>query len=123
MALNIVIIVVVVILFLAALMLIRTTRTYKSFPAVKAIEDIEVDLEQIAQHLSAAIRIKTISKDGKGIDSAPFMQYHRLLERTYPLIHKNLGKEVISSATLLFTWPGKNPALKPVLFADRKSVV
>ncbi|OJX40871.1 MAG: hypothetical protein BGO78_12415 [Chloroflexi bacterium 44-23] len=123
MALNIVIIVVVVILFLAALMLIRTTRTYKSFPAVKAIEDIEVDLEQIAQHLSAAIRIKTISKDGKGIDSAPFMQYHRLLERTYPLIHKNLGKEVISTATLLFTWPGKNPALKPVLFAAHQDVV
>ena len=123
MALNIVIIVVVIILFLAAVMLIRTSRMLKSLPAVETVDDVDIDAQQIAEHLAAAIRIETVSMDLEGIKVETFMQLHRMLERTYPLLHQHLSKEIISSATLLYTWPGKNPELKPILFAAHQDVV
>lgn len=123
MALNIVIIVLVVLLFLAAFMLIRTTRVMKPLTLVEKSEPVEIDPQQAAEHLAAAVRIETISKDREGIDLGVFLELHELLASMYPLVHQNLRKEIISEATLLYTWQGKNPDLNPVLFAAHQDVV
>jgi carboxypeptidase PM20D1 len=51
------------------------------------------------------------------------MNYHKFLSEAYPLVHKNLKREVFSSFSLLFTWEGKNPDLKPVILTAHMDVV
>ena len=118
-----VIIVVVVLLFLAAFMLIRTARVMKPLPPVESGDLLEVDTDQVAKRLSEIIQIETISKDLGKIDVEPFNDLHKKLEAMFPLVHKHMKREIISDASLLFTWAGKNKEAKPVLFAAHQDVV
>jgi carboxypeptidase PM20D1 len=77
---------------------------------------------QIAQHLSAAIKLETVSFD-ENSPTAPFEEMHRLLEKQYPLVHKTLQKETINKLSLLYTWQGKQPELPPVIFLAHMDVV
>ena len=79
--------------------------------------------DQAAQHLAEAIRIKTISQDLGKVNLAAFNQLHEMLENTYPLVHKQLKREIINKAALLYTWEGNQPELQPVLFAAHQDVV
>jgi carboxypeptidase PM20D1 len=123
MFLNVLIIVGVILIFLVAIMLIRTTRMMKSHIDVEPVELVAVDQERAALHLAQAIRIKTISQERGKINLKVFNQLHEMLENAYPLVHQQLKREVISDATLLFTWQGKQPELQPVLFAAHQDVV
>lgn len=118
-----VIIVVVVLLFLAAFMLIRTARVMKPLPPVESGDLLEVDTDQVAKRLAEVIQIETISKDLGKIDVEPFNDLHKKLESMFPLVHKHMKREIISDASLLFTWAGKNKEAKPVLFAAHQDVV
>ena len=80
------------------------------------------DPMQIAQHLSAAIKLETVSFD-ENSPTAPFEEMHRLLEKQYPLVHKTLQKETINKLSLLYTWQGKQPELPPVIFLAHMDVV
>jgi carboxypeptidase PM20D1 len=120
---SIFIIIAALLLFIIAFMLIRTARVMKPIPQVEKIDLAAVDAEQTARHLSEAIQIQTISSDRSDIVLEPFQKLHNLLEKSFPLLHQHLKKEIISEATLLFTWQGKKPELKPVLFAAHQDVV
>ena len=117
------IIVVVFILFLVAFMLIRTARVMKQLPPVEVGELVEVEADEVAKRLSDIIKIESISKAQGEIDIAPFNLLHQKLEKMFPLVHKQLQREIISDASLLFTWQGKNKEAKPVLFAAHQDVV
>ena len=81
-----------------------------------------VDTTAIAR-LSAAIRIPTITYS----DSAPripeFRKLHALLERSFPLVHARMKREVLDSGSLLYTWRGSDTTLPPVLFMGHQDVV
>jgi carboxypeptidase PM20D1 len=77
---------------------------------------------QIAQHLSEAVKLETISFD-ESSPVFPFEELHRLLERQYPLVHQHLKKEVINRLSLLFTWTGSEPDLPAVAFLAHQDVV
>ena len=47
----------------------------------------------------------------------------RFLEQSYPLIHKNLKLDHISTASLLFYWEGTDPDLAPIAFLAHQDVV
>ena len=123
MLLNVLLIVAVVIIFIVAIMLIRTTRMMHPQPLMEQIEPVAVDEERAAKNLSDSIRIKTISQDRGVVDIDVFNQLHTMLEKAYPLVHQKLEREIISDASLLYTWPGKQAQLKPVLFAAHQDVV
>lgn len=123
MEMSIVIVLVVLFLFIVAFMIIRTTRMLKPIPVVEKLATIDVDVNKIAENLSKAIRIKTIASDLEGISFKSFLDLHRMFEKSYPLVHNHLEKIVISEATLLYIWKGKNPELKPVLFGAHQDVV
>lgn len=123
MILNIVIILVVLLLFLVAFMLIRTVRLMKAQPLVESVDEVQVDSQLAAEHLSAVVRVETVTIDREEFNPQVFFQLHRTLEGLYPLLHQQLKKEIISEATLLYTWQGSDPDLKPVLFAAHQDVV
>ena len=90
---------------------------------IEKLEDEHIDSEKALKHLSEAISIKTISVDGDDGDYTEFYKFHEFLERSYPLVHKTMTKEVIGSASLLFYWEGKNPELNPIALMSHMDVV
>ena len=117
------------ILILAVIITVRTvmfvraggekTSLFKS-----KLPDPQLDTQKIAEHLSAAIQVETISYEDPGQNRTEnFDKLHGLLERTYPRLHATLTREVLESHSLLYTWQGSNPALNPVVFMAHQDVV
>jgi len=76
------------------------------------------------KHLQSAIRIKTISYDDPSkFDSTEFLTFRKFLEETYPTVHAKLSREIIKGYSIIFTWPGKNSALKPIILMAHQDVV
>lgn len=88
------------------------------------IEKINIDEMKVAEHLSQAIQFKTISMaNDDDVDWNEFEKFHKYLDETYPLIAKNTTKEVISKASLIYRWKGKNPELEPMALLSHQDVV
>ncbi|HNE49973.1 MAG TPA: M20/M25/M40 family metallo-hydrolase [Chitinophagales bacterium] len=80
--------------------------------------------ENAVQHFRQAIQIKTVSYDNPTQwDSLPFMQFRQFLEKTYPLVHQHLDREIINGYSYLYQWKGKNPALAPYILMAHQDVV
>ena len=77
-----------------------------------------------AERLAGAVRIPTISnEDSTLFHGASFDSLHAFLAREFPLVHASLRREVIGGHSLLFTWPGKDPALKAMMLMAHMDVV
>lgn len=122
--LTILVILLVLLLFLAAFLLIRAVMFGKPIEPVDPIEGIKVDPPVVAEHLAAAIRKPTISKeDMSQIDGHAFWELHRGLEAMYPRVHATLDRREINTYGLLYTWKGRKPDLEPILLAAHLDVV
>jgi carboxypeptidase PM20D1 len=73
--------------------------------------------------LSAAVRIPTVSHEGGVQDAAAFAAFADLLRQAYPRVHGALRREEVAGGSLLYTWPGADPSLAPVLLAAHIDVV
>jgi carboxypeptidase PM20D1 len=83
-----------------------------------------IDLARAAGNLSAAIRIRTVShQDPRDNDPAQWDQLHAWLEATYPTAHGVMTREVVGTHTLIYTWPGKDGSLPPILLMAHQDVV
>ena len=49
------------------------------------------------------------------VDATAFLGLHDFLELSYPKAHTALEREVIGDYSLLYTWPGADPSLNPIL--------
>jgi carboxypeptidase PM20D1 len=116
------------IVLLIAVLLIRTF----SYGGPLEVVDVplpevpEVSAESAAQNLSRAIQFQTVSirRGGPAPEEAgPWLEMHAWLEETYPGVHATLQKELVADYTLLFTWQGSNPALKPIVLMAHQDVV
>lgn len=77
-----------------------------------------------AERLAAAIRIRTVSnQDPAQFDTAAFAAFHRLLWTQFPRVHARLRREVVAGHSLLYTWPGSDPRLPPVVLMGHMDVV
>jgi carboxypeptidase PM20D1 len=121
---TILVVLVVLLLFLLAFLLVRTATFARPFDQVEPVEGMPVDMQVVAEHLSAAIRCETYAT---GQADTPNRQgllgLHRLLEGLYPRVHATLKREVINEFSLLYTWEGSQPALPAVLFMAHQDVV
>ncbi len=85
---------------------------------------IAVDRPAVAQRLSEALRIATVSNaDGAATDHAAFDYFATFLKARFPLTHDKLKPETIGRHALLYTWAGSRPELAPVLLAAHQDVV
>jgi carboxypeptidase PM20D1 len=75
------------------------------------------------EHLSQAIRLKTVSLKQPAANAAEFVALHALIERAFPRVHRELNKETVGEHSLLFTWHGKDRRLKPMMLMAHMDVV
>jgi len=112
-----------VIVVLLIVIVVKTV-TFTSLQVKTQPATLPVFGNESAANLSKAITFPTVSfADNSPIDTAVFLGFHRFLSEAYPLIGSNLEKESISEFSLLYTWKGKNPALKPVILMAHMDVV
>lgn len=80
------------------------------------------------QRLSDIVKIPSISYDDMGPADEDkrfdiFYEVEEFLKKTYPLVHKNLKKEIVNVHGLLYTWEGSDSSLKPTLLMAHQDVV
>jgi carboxypeptidase PM20D1 len=109
---------------LVALLLVRAAALTSRQVEVEPAQLLEVDGDALAQRLALAVHERSISyQDEAQLEVIPFRQLHTLLRVSYPRAHASLQLEKVSGLSLLYTWPGRDPTLEPVLFAAHLDVV
>lgn len=106
-----------------AWVLFKTFRLESRQQVVEAIPAPALS-ETSLQHFQQALSFKTISYgDSTLFDSTQFNGFRQFLEHTYPQFHRQLTREIVAGYTLLYTWKGTNPSLKPVVLMAHQDVV
>jgi carboxypeptidase PM20D1 len=126
MPLTFLIIPLVLIIFVIAFILVRTSAFLRPSEPVAPVDLPEVDADFVAGHLAEAVRCETISTiegTATSSDLGALRELRRVLEVQYPRVHATLEREIISDASLLYTWRGSNLDLPPVLFCAHLDVV
>lgn len=86
--------------------------------------DEKVNRERYLDTLSKGIQCKTVSAyDANEVDWNEFKKFHKLLEESYPLMHKKLQVKEFGNASLMFKWEGKNKSLDPIALLAHQDVV
>ncbi|KNG90094.1 putative vacuolar carboxypeptidase Cps1 [Aspergillus nomiae NRRL 13137] len=95
-------------------------------PALRFVEDDSIRAQQ-ANRLSRAVQVPTTVTDyltdpyDEGF--APFVEFQDLLKELFPLVHKKATLSHINRLGLVYTLPGRDPTLKPILFTAHQDVV
>ena len=77
-----------------------------------------------AERLAGAVRIPTISpEDPAAFDASAFQALHTYLAAQFPRVHSQLRRETVATHSLLYTWPGTDSSLKPMLLMGHLDVV
>jgi carboxypeptidase PM20D1 len=109
---------------LAAVLVANTLRGRPAEEPVEAVAPLPLDRLALAQRLSRAIRIETISYGGETPpDLDAFRALHELLAESFPRLHAALEREVVAEGSLLYRWPGSEPAAAPILLMGHLDVV
>lgn len=117
-----------VVVVLAGVVTVRTI-TYKppaavDYSAVKLADAPAIDQARAARHLAEAVRIPTIShQDPAENDAAQWEALHGWLQTTYPAAHAAMTREIVAGRTLIYTWPGSDPSLDPIVLMAHQDVV
>jgi carboxypeptidase PM20D1 len=117
----------ILLMLLAALFAAIAANTFRQGSRqlnVTPVEPVEIDANAAAQRLSAAVRLRTVSHDDKrDAGAAEFRKLHALLEQSFPRTHAALKRETINGFSLLYTWPGSDPAAQPIMLMAHQDVV
>ncbi|MCC7052061.1 MAG: M20 family peptidase [Gemmatimonadaceae bacterium] len=95
-------------------------------PAAPALagEVVTIDEAVAAARLSGAVKFATVSMTSGGpIDTAAFLAFHDFLATSFPRVHASLALEKVAGLSLLYTWPGTDPTLAPVVLMGHMDVV
>lgn len=86
--------------------------------------------DSAAKRFSGAIKIPTVSYDEMTaqvpqdpVSHKPFLEFHKYLEKSYPLVHQRLEKHVVNEYSLVFYWKGSDISLKPTMLMAHIDVV
>ena len=75
-----------------------------------------IDEKAAGESLAAAVRAKTVtSATDAALNADQFEVLHAHLQARYPKLHAAMKREVVAGLSLLYTWPGSDPAAKPIL--------
>jgi carboxypeptidase PM20D1 len=109
---------------LFAVLLVRTLRFSARPGPVPPAVSIAVDNDEAARRLARALRFRTVSQeDPTQFAGEVFQAFHAWLAEAFPGVHASLQKETVGGFGLLFTWPGSEAALPPVLLMAHQDVV
>ncbi len=80
------------------------------------------DREKV-EKLAHIIEFRTVSGKPGSFEMAPFVQLQDYLRKAFPAVHKNCKREIVSEGSLLYTLPGSDPSLKPIMLTAHLDVV
>lgn len=109
---------------LAAICVGRAVSVSSKQIEVAPIPRLQLDEGAISQRLAAAVRFETVSAptmDAAAVSA--FNGLHRHLETSFPATHTALRKEILAGHSLLYTWQGSDPNLRPVILIAHQDVV
>lgn len=108
---------------LVAVVVFRTIGFKSKQLVVEQAEPVSTS-EQAIRNFQTAIRIKTVSnEDHSKIDTAAFRSNIQFMKSAYPKLNEVLKGEVVNQYSLLYTWRGRNSALKPIILMGHMDVV
>ena len=85
---------------------------------------ITLDTAAAVARLGQAVQLRTVSMgSGQPIDTTQFTAFHALVAQAFPRVHATLRREVLGGLSLLYTWPGADPARAPVVLMGHMDVV
>jgi len=114
----------VLLLFLVGFVVLKTALFAPSQKDLEPRDLPEVDGRSVAERLGLTVQYKTIAyHDPEKMDANAFWGLHRLFKTLYPQVHAQLKMELVNEFSLLYTWEGKNPALKPIMLISHLDVV
>lgn len=120
---RILLVLVSVLVLLIGILLFNTVRFNSKQLSIETLPAPSLPQEAVL-HLQEAIGYKTISYDDPTLfDSSQFLGFRRFLETTYPIVHSNLKREIVKDYSLLYTWPGTDQSLKPIVLMAHQDVV
>lgn len=120
---RLLIILLLAVVLLVAIILVNTMMFTPDETEVVADKPQPASAEVIGR-LSEAISYQTVSfEDSTKFDSSQFIGFRKFLERTYPLVHQKLKREIVDGYSLLFTWEGKNVSANPIVLMAHQDVV
>jgi carboxypeptidase PM20D1 len=91
---------------------------------VAAVPASDIDADRAAQRLAQAVRFRTVaSATDPQTNLSEFLQLHAYLERQFPLVHASLKRELVGTASLLYTWQGSDASMAPALWVAHQDVV
>ena len=100
-----------------------TARYRSTQPFVRPVPEVAIP-EGAADRLAASLRIQTISsEDPAAFDAGAFSALHEYLQTAFPRVHAQLARETVGTHSLLYTWPGSDPSLNPILLVGHLDVV
>jgi len=115
------------IVVLAAVLVFRTLTfqpTVQTGPTEALAAAPPVDVDAAARHLSEAIRIKTISQQEEAeTDRAEWRRLLDWVAQTYPRSAAAMQREIVADYTPIYTWPGSDTSLKPIVLMAHQDVV
>lgn len=113
-----------VIALFAAILFGNTVRQHSHQVSVERLAPLAVDEQGAAERLAGAVRLRTISLDNQPNASGPaFRQFHEYLARSYPNAHRVMQRESVNEFSLLYTWPGRDHAARPIVLLAHQDVV
>ena len=105
---------------LIGIVAVRTALVRSRQIQVAPVARIEVDPQAVAR-LSRAVQFRTVSHTNEVAgDHAAFVEW---LKSAYPRVHAAMTPELVGGHSLLYTWRGSDPSLKPLLLMGHYDVV
>ncbi|MCC6562330.1 MAG: M20/M25/M40 family metallo-hydrolase, partial [Xanthomonadales bacterium] len=106
---------------LLAVMVFNAWRTAEPVRQVAPFQP-ELDGDAMARRLAAALAIPTLNPTPEAPGLERFHELHALLQTQFPRVHSALEHELISGASLLYRWRGREPC-PALLLAAHQDVV
>ena len=117
-------IVIAAVLLLAGIVLVKTFSGGSRQLQVTAAAKAPVNEQAAAERLAEAIRFPTISNflnPDQAAEPLRAMQAH--VVASFPAFHAAAKRELVGNYSLLYTWEGSDPALKPIALLAHQDVV
>jgi carboxypeptidase PM20D1 len=103
--------------------LVRTARLGSAEPVPPRAPEVAVP-DGAAHRLAGALRFPTISSDDPdAFKGEAFGALHTYLSAVFPRVHSTLRRDLIGTHSLLYTWQGSDPSLRPILLLGHLDVV
>lgn len=108
---------------LAGIVIARTLTSHSRQLSVVEIEVMPLDEEALLARFARSLTFRTVSSQDGAEDAAAFHSLHAFLRASFPLVHDALESETVSELSLLYTWPGSEAELDPIVLMGHLDVV